>query len=258
MQKNLVVVKIGTSLITNEDGRLKLSFLSRVCEEVATIKKAGWNVIVVSSGAMASGAGVLKGTPHNIVERSVFSCVGQPLLMDYYRDFLGVFEIIVAQALLTWNDIDDVRVNGLVRTNMEKLLENGIVPIVNENDLTATAELSFGDNDQLATKVAVLLGAKKLVILSDVDGLYDKNPVHHKEARRFDTIDPVTPNLELCVDESTSNNSLGGMRSKLMAAKLAAEKGTETIIASGIESRNTLPRIVLYNESLGTRFPAQF
>lgn len=255
--KNLVVIKIGTALLTDRDGRIKLSFLGRVCEEIAGIKGNEWNVILVSSGAVASGVGILNNTPHNIVERSVYSCVGQVSLMDYYRDFFGVFGIITAQALLTWRDLKDTDTRILVKNNISKLLEIGVLPIVNENDLTSTEELSFGDNDQLAAKVSLLFNADKLVILSDVDGLYDKNPQKHKEAKRFDTIEEMTIDIKSCVDENTSEVSLGGMTSKLLAAKIAADGGIETIITSGIEARNTLPRIILYSELLGTKFLAQ-
>lgn len=249
-----IVIKVGTSLLTNEEGRLKISFLGRLCEEIAEVQNAGERVILVSSGAMASGSGILKKRPKDIPERTVFSCVGQPLLMEYYRDFFGMHDITVAQTLLTWRDFRDDEARELIHKNMECLLKENILPIINENDLVANEEVSFGDNDQLSAKVAVLLKAKKLVILSDVDGLFDQNPQTNPHAKQIPIVPEITDQIEHCVGEKTSKNSLGGMASKLKAAKFATEHGIETIILSGISARNALPRMLLSEEPFGTRF----
>jgi len=255
--KKLAVIKIGTSLVTKKDGSLNNSFLKRICEEIAEIKRSGHSIILVSSGAMASGVGVLNDTPHDIVERALFSCVGQPVLMDHYRNLFTSENIIVAQALLTWNDIDEENARALVKENIGKLIEGGIVPIVNENDLTATEELSFGDNDQLAAKVAVLFEAERLVILSDVDGLYDKNPQQYKDAKQFDVVKRVTLDIENCAGDKISKNSLGGMASKISATKYATENGVETIIVSDVDGRNTLVSVILEGALIGTKFLAR-
>lgn len=252
--QNLVVIKVGTSLLTNEEGRLKIAFLGRLCEEIAEVQKAGNRVILVSSGAMASGSGILKKRPNSIPERVVFSCVGQPLLMEYYRDFFAMQDIIIAQTLLTWRDFRDDEARALIQKNMECLLTENIIPIINENDMVSTEEVSFGDNDQLSAKVSVLLSAQKLVILSDVDGLFDKNPQTSPDAKKIEIVEEITEEIEACVGEKTSKNSLGGMASKLKAAKFATENGVETIILSGILSREALPRLLLKKESLGTLF----
>lgn len=253
----LAVIKIGTSLITKENGSLKMAFLSRVCKEIAMVKKAGWDVVVVTSGAMACGVGVLEGKPHNIEERAVFACVGQDMLMGCYRSFLRPFGIDAAQALLTWREMACDEARLLIKKHMERMLANGIVPIVNENDLTATEELSFGDNDQLAAMVAVLLEADKLVVLSDVDGFYNKNPKEHPNAMKIDVVGRITEEHESCVDEKLSKHSLGGMKSKLSAVRMATESGVEAVIVSGIEDCNTIPRVVIKNEPIGTVFLAQ-
>lgn len=257
MKKDLVVIKIGTALLTDKNGLLKTAFLKRTCKEISTIKNSGWDVILVSSGAMASGAGVLKGTPHTIVERSLFACVGQPLLMNYYCSLLGTSGIVVAQALLTWHDFQDNEIRELLKKNIGTLLESDILPIINENDLTATEEISFGDNDQLAAKVAVLFKAAKLVILSDVDGLYDKNPQEYPDAKRFETVRKITDETIKYAGKKISKNSLGGMKSKLQAAKYATENGVNVTIASDISGRDTLVRVVLEGKIFGTQFLAQ-
>jgi glutamate 5-kinase len=252
--QHAIVIKVGTSLLTNEDGRLHISFLGRLCEEIAEVQKSGERVVLVSSGAMASGSGILKKRPRDISERTVFSCVGQPILMEYYRDFFGMHDIVVAQTLLTWRDFRDDEARELIHKNMECLLKENILPIINENDLVANEEVSFGDNDQLSAKVAVLLKAKQLIILSDVDGLFEKNPHTFPDAKQIPIVSEITDHIQNFVGEKTSKNSLGGMASKLKAAKFATENGIETIILSGISSRNALPKMILSQESFGTRF----
>jgi len=257
MKKELIVIKIGTALLTDKEGLLKLEFLERVCKEVFAIKASGRDVILVSSGAMAAGTGVLKDRPHTIVERSAFAAVGQPLLMHHYYNLFNTSGVLVAQALLTWHDFQNDNTRELMEKNIGKLLESGVLPIINENDLTATEEISFGDNDQLAAKVAVLFSAKRLVILSDVDGLYDRNPQEHGDAKRLETVVKITDEVMDYAGEKVSKQSLGGMKSKLQAAKYATENGVCVSIASGIQDRDTLLQIVLEGKVLGTQFLAQ-
>ncbi len=254
---HIAVIKIGTSLLTNSDGSLKISFLGRITEEISAVQKNGWGIVLVSSGAMASGTGILKGKPHDIVERSLFACVGQPFLMKYYADFFGIFGIIVAQTLLTRRDFENEEASVLLEKNMSQMIKNGIIPIANENDLISIEELTVGDNDQLSARIAVLLNAEKLIIVSDVDGLYSENPQTNPHAQKFEVVECITENIEACVGEKISKNSLGGMKSKLSAAKYATQNGVETVIFSGIEDRNALSQILREEKNIGTRFLSQ-
>lgn len=254
--KKRVVIKIGTSLLTSKEGKLRIPFVGKICENIAEIQNAGWEVILVSSGAMATGTGILKSTPHSITERSVFAAVGQPFLIHYYADFMGHYDIHVAQCLLTWNDFCHETTKSLMKSNIEKMLENNILPIVNENDIVATEEITFGDNDSLASKIAVFFAADKLLILSDVDGLYSDNPQTNPKSEHIDEVKSFSDEIFGFVGEKTSKNSLGGMESKLKSTQYAVENGVETVIFQGHQNPEGMREILIENKKIGTVFRA--
>lgn len=252
--KKLVVIKIGTSLLTSNDGVIKASFIADVCEDVAIIKNLGWDVIVVSSGAMASGKGRTHREICSMDERHLLATVGQPILMNYYNDFLRLQGIVSAQCLLTWNNFENEYEKKMLKENFEILLKNGVVPIVNENDFISNNELKGGDNDTMSAKVASLLKADTLCILSDVDGLYDKNPQEDTTAKRIERVEKITIEIWNCIGEKKSKNSLGGMKSKVEAAQMAMEAGVDVILFKGILGGHNIPKILSEKISVGTFF----
>ncbi len=252
--EKIAVIKLGTSLLTTSDGTIRISFIGDLCEDIAKVRKEGWKIVVVSSGAMASGKGVLKNEAHSICERSLFSTVGQPVLMHYYNEFLRIHGISTSQCLLTWRNFEDQEERKILERNFKKILENNIVPIVNENDLIADEELRSGDNDTLAAKISVLLKADKLLILSDVDGLYTDNPQKNPKAEKITEIFEIDEKIFSCIGEKKSENSLGGMESKVNAAKYAVDGGVETTIFKGILGGGNIIGILTENRKVGTTF----
>lgn len=252
--RKLVVVKVGTSLLTRENGNINASFIADLCEEIGEIKEAGWDIIVVSSGAMASGKGRMnKWEISDMQERHLLSTIGQPILMNYYCDFLRLQGLIAGQCLLTWDNFDNDIERKILKENFKTMLLNGIVPIVNENDFIANDELK-GDNDTIAAKVASLLGAEKLIIFSDVDGLYDKNPQVDPSAIRIERVEEITDEIWGYIGEKKSKNSLGGMKSKVLAAQLAMDSGVDVVLLRGKLGGQSTKGIILENKKLGTLF----
>lgn len=230
-----VVIKIGSSLITDAKGSLRGKWLSALATDIAELHAEGKEVIIVSSGAVALGR------PHlglgsealDLAEKQAAAAVGQPLLMDAWRDALAKHDIKVAQALLTIDDSEQRRRYLNARTTFTTLLSQRIVPIVNENDTVATAELRFGDNDRLAARVAVMLAADLLVLFSDIDGLYSKDPKKHKDAEFIERVDAITPEILAMGDKASSHVASGGMKTKLDAASMCLAAGCSMAIAPG-------------------------
>ena len=259
MNNRVAVIKIGTSLLTKEDGTIQLSFLANICEEIADVQKSGWQIVLVSSGAMASGKGVLNKNAQSLEERPLLSTVGQPIMMGYYADFFRIQGINISQCLLTWRNFEVESEKKMLKYNLQKILENNIIPIVNENDLIADEELS-GDNDTLAAKISVLLEAKKLIIFSDVDGIYKENPQINPHAEKISevfNIDEEIKEILLYIGEKKSENSLGGMKSKIESARLAVNGGVETTILKGVLGGGNTKKILIENKKVGTTFYAK-
>jgi len=256
MTNKIAVIKIGTSLLTKEDGTIKVSFLADICEEISEVQKKGWKIVVVSSGAMASGQGLLKNASQKLDERPLLSTVGQPIMMGYYADFFRIQGIAISQCLLTWRNFEVPSEKEMLKKNLEKILEKNIIPIVNENDLIADEELS-GDNDTLAAKISVLLGAKKLIIFSDVDGIYKENPQINPKAEKISEVTNLSKKMKEIfsyIGEKKSKNSLGGMKSKIESAQLAVSGGVDTIILKGVLGGGNTKKILLEGEKVGTIF----
>jgi glutamate 5-kinase len=244
------VVKAGSNLIVRGGPLLIRSWM----QQIATIRKSGIEVIWVSSGAVASGMQrtAFAKKKRNIVEKQALSAIGQPLLMDIYNIALQTSGQLGAQILLTYDDMSHHVARGHLRATLEQLLKWKVVPILNENDTTATEELRFGDNDALSAKVASMMNADRLVILTDVAGLYDSDPQKNPDARLIPHVKRVTESvLKMAPLGAGSKVGTGGMRSKLLAAQLANRSGVETWLAQG-DVPNVLVNTAL-NKILGTR-----
>ena len=231
-----VVVKIGSALLVDRNsGDLRADWLHSLAADVAWLKARGADVILVSSGSIALGRGVLSLPPValSLEQSQAAAAVGQIRLARAYEEALAPHGITTAQVLVTLEDSADRRRYLNSRATLEMLLSLGAVPIVNENDTVATDEIRYGDNDRLAAQVAVTVGADQLILLSDVDGFYSGNPAHDPEARRFDVIDHITPEIEAMAGDAGSGLSKGGMKTKLMAAQMATAAGCAMAITEG-------------------------
>ncbi len=231
-----LVVKIGSALLVDRDtGRLRADWLRTLAQDVAWLKSGGSDVILVSSGSIALGRGVLglPATALPLEQSQAAAAVGQIRLARAYEEALAPHGLSAAQVLVTLEDSNDRRRYLNSRATLETLLGFGAVPIVNENDTIATDEIRYGDNDRLAAQVAATVGADVLVLLSDVDGFYSASPATDPTARRFDVIDSITPDIEAMAGDAASGLSKGGMKTKLMAAKVATAAGCAMAITQG-------------------------
>ena len=231
-----VVVKIGSSLLVDgEGGELKRPWLAALAEDVAAAKARGSDVVLVSSGAIALGRrrlGLASGDLR-LEEAQAAAAVGQIRLAQAYQEMLGKHDITSAQILLTSEDTEERRRYLNARTTLTALLAHGAVPVINENDTVATAEIRFGDNDRLAARVAAMLGADCLVLLSDIDGLYTADPRKDGGAKLLREVRAITPEIEAMGGESISGFGKGGMTTKLQAARIALDAGCHMVIADG-------------------------
>ncbi|MCY1509805.1 Glutamate 5-kinase [compost metagenome] len=230
-----VVIKIGSALLVDRAAGLKKAWLDAMCTDVANLKANGVEVLVVSSGAIALGrtvlnvpAGALK-----LEESQAASAVGQIALARAWSESLSTDAIVAGQVLLTLGDTEERRRYLNARATINQLLKLGAVPIINENDTVATTEIRYGDNDRLAARVATMVGADLLVLLSDIDGLYTAPPHLDPNARFLETIAEITPEIEAMAGGAASELSRGGMRTKIDAGKIATTAGCAMIIASG-------------------------
>jgi glutamate 5-kinase len=231
-----IVVKIGSSLLVDSDkGRLNRAWLESLVADVAASRKRGQEVILVSSGAIALGrrhltlgAGKLK-----LEESQAAAAVGQIRLAHAYKELLDVHEITVAQILLTLGDTEQRRRYLNARGTLNTLLSLGAVPLINENDTVATAEIRYGDNDRLAARVAQMVGADCLVLLSDIDGLYTANPNLDPDAQFIARVLEITPAIEAMAGDSAGDMGSGGMQTKIAAAKIAVAAGCHLCISLG-------------------------
>ncbi len=235
-----LVIKIGSALLVDRaTGALRAAWLHALAQDVAAIKARGTDVVIVSSGSIALGRGVL-GLPADTLaleQSQAAAAVGQIRLARAYEEALAPHDLTTAQVLVTLEDSANRRRYLNSRATLEQLLTLGVVPIVNENDTIATDEIRYGDNDRLAAQVAVTIGADQLILLSDVDGFYSANPVEDATAKRYDTIDEITSEIEAMAGDAGSGLSKGGMKTKLLAAKMATQAGCAMAITDGFVMR---------------------
>ena len=253
-----IVVKVGTSTLAHTTGRLNIRRMEHLCKVLSDLKNAGHQIILVSSGAIGMGVGKLglPGRPADMPSKQAAAAVGQCELMYTYDKLFTEYSHTVAQLLLTGEDIKSEQRSRNVRNTLTRLLELGALPVINENDAVATDEIgvenTIGENDTLSAIVAAAIGADVLVLLSDIDGLYDKDPRHHPDAHLIPTVERVDDDLFTLAEGSSTGLGTGGMVTKLRAAAIATAAGCEMVIANG--SKPEVLYDIAEGRSVGTRF----
>ena len=251
-----VVIKVGTSTLAYATGHLNIRRVEHLCRVLSDLKNQGHEVILVSSGAIGMGVGKLslKERPTDIPTKQAAASVGQCELMYTYDKLFAEYNHIVGQILLTGSDFrHEDRYNNF-RNTMSRLLELEVLPIINENDTIATEEIKVGDNDTLSAMVAVNIEADRLVLLSDIDGLYTADPHKDPDAKLIHTVEALTPDVLALAGDKGSDLGTGGMKTKLTAAELCTEAGCEMVIMNG--ENPELLYDLFDGKAVGTRFLA--
>lgn len=230
-----VVIKIGSSSLTYENGKPNLRKIEKLARVISDLKNGGREVVLVSSGAIAVGIGRLglKERPTTTRGKQAAAAIGQCDLMSIYDRFFSEYGYVPAQILITRDVIDHEERRYNVINTIEALLEMNAIPVINENDSVSFEEILFGDNDRLSAMVAELAGASALVILTDIDGYYDMDPHSHADARLIVRVDEITDEMIDCAGDVGSARGTGGMRTKLEAARFATERGISVVVMSG-------------------------
>lgn len=249
-----IVVKVGTSTLTHETGRINIRRIENLCKVLSDIKNAGHELILVSSGAIGLGVGKLnlKQKPEDMPTKQAAAAIGQCELMYLYDKKFLEYNHIVAQILITGMDFDNETSSQNFQNTLNRLLELGVMPVINENDSIVTDEISVGDNDTLGAIVAKTAQADLLILLSDIDGLYTANPREDKDAEIIDVVFSITPEIEQLAGNKGTSLGTGGMITKIKAAEIAMDAGIDMIITNGMHPDN-LYRI-LDGEKVGTKF----
>ena len=249
-----IVVKVGTSTLTNEDGGLNIEKIKKIVSELSNLSNKGYDVVLVTSGAVGAGMGRLNMTerPKTLSEKQALASVGQVALTHLYQLLFQEYGKIIGQILLTRGDFSDRRRYLNARNVCNTLLKNKIIPVINENDAVVSNELKVGDNDTLSALVSGLIDADLLIILSDVQGLYNKNPQKYEDANLIEIVGKIDDDIKKTADGEGSKFGTGGMMTKIIAAEMATKIGTNMVIASGDDPKN-ISRIV-EKENIGTLF----
>ena len=249
-----IVVKIGTSTLAHATGHLNIRRVENLCKIMSDIKNAGHEVILVSSGAIGMGVGKLglRQRPKDIPTKQAAAAVGQCELMYIYDKLFSEYHHTVAQLLITGEDIQNEKRHRNFSNTLNRLLELGAMPILNENDTVATEEIVIGDNDTLAAIVAKSVQADLLILLSDIDGLYTADPHTHPDAVLLHKVTKVDDSIKELAGVSNSNQGTGGMVTKLQAAQICIECGCDMVIANGNKPENLYA--ILDGQDVGTRF----
>lgn len=235
-----LVVKLGSSIVAADDGSLRTGVLDSVCEQASKLRRSGEDLVMVTSGSIARGINLmgLEARPRAIDELQAASAVGQGSLFREYETRLEKGEAAAAQVLLTASDVSSRTSYLNARQTLRRLLEWGVIPVVNENDTTATDEITFGDNDFLAAQVSIMLEARLLVLLTNTDGVFTGDPRHDPEAELISHVENFTELAGKDIGDRTSVFGSGGMRSKVAAAEMASESGIEVRICNGTVDGN--------------------
>jgi len=248
-----IIVKVGSAVLTGEDG-IDLDVIEQLVSDIAALREQGFQVIFVSSGAIASGkhrlgiAGKLKSLP----QKQAAAAVGQGRLMRVYSNAFGKHGLFVGQVLLTMSDITDRKRFLNIRNTLFQLLDWGVIPIINENDTVAVEEIKFGDNDNLAAMVANIVEAHLAINLTSTNGLYDQNPSGSKKAKLIPLVTEITAEIENAASDEGTSAGIGGMKSKILAAKKVIAFGTPYIIAPG--KRKGVLQEIIEGKDVGTLF----
>lgn len=252
-----IVVKVGSSLMIGEDNRVREAWLASLAQDIVQLRKGGKEVIIVTSGAVGLGRDVMGYGKRalELEEKQAAAACGQIMLFQAWAMALASEHLSAAQILLTADDSINRRRYLNARATLEKLLEHGkVIPVINENDTVATAELRFGDNDRLAARVAQMVGADMLVLFSDIEGLYSADPRHDKNATFIERVEDITDAIEAMAGGVGSSVGSGGMVTKLQAAKIATAAGCHMMIAKGVEHH---PLMALQKDGKHTFFVAK-
>ena len=259
MDNKKTVIKVGTSTLTYENGKINYRRIEALCKVLADLQNSGEDIMLVSSGAIGVGMGKtgLEKRPEETKKKQALAAIGQCELMFMYDKIFGEYNHSVAQILLTADAVETEKKRSNINNTIDELLEMGIIPIINENDTVSTDELdgnNFGDNDMLSAIVSHIIKADRLVILTDIDGLYDSNPRVNENAKKLDVVTKINKSVLDMAAGTGSNRGTGGMITKLQAANYATKCGIEVHVVNGSEPE-TLYR-VFDGECPGTRFVA--
>jgi len=257
LDKKLIVVKVGTSSLTNKDGSISRSKIEKITTQLSALREEGHRVVLVSSGAIAAGfsrLGFVK-RPTHVADKQASAAVGQSLLMEEYTTLFYEKGVACGQILLTQDDFTDRRRYKNAFRTLSVLLSRGAIPIINENDTVAVDEIKIGDNDMLSAQVAAMLHSSLLILLTDVDGLYTANPAKDACATHIDIVEDITPELISSAGSAGSENATGGMATKLKCAQLATSAGVPVFICSSQDDGNILAAVA--GTARGTLFTAR-
>ena len=252
--KKKIVVKVGTSLLAYENGKINLQRMEKLVRVLANLSNSGREVVLVSSGAVAVGLGMigLENKPDNLVMKQALAAIGQVGLIRLYQKFFDEYNKTVAQVLLTRDGIENSLRRKNARNTLNQLIKMGIMPVVNENDTVITDEIEFGDNDTLSAAVATLIQADLLLILTDTDGVFTADPHIHQSARKVPKVMKASDDLKDIDLGGSSKMGSGGMVSKIAAAELCREHNVDVVIADGADPSSIMD--VLEGKDLGTFF----
>ncbi len=252
-----IVVKVGTSTLTYETGKINIRRMVKLCSVLADLHNSGKEVVLVTSGAIGVGVGKLglKERPKDIPGRQAAATVGQCELMFMYDKFFGENGVKTGQLLITKSDIENHKRRENLENTFEKLFEYGAVPIINENDSVATEEIVYGDNDSLSAIVARLIKADALIILSDIDGLFDDNPNENPDARLIPVVREINDDIKALCGGAGTDRGTGGMITKINAAEITTQAGIPTVVMNGTAPQDIYK--LIDGHSVGTLFTAK-
>ncbi|HBC31293.1 MAG TPA: glutamate 5-kinase [Clostridiales bacterium] len=252
-----IVFKVGTSTLTYSTGKLNIRNMDKLAKILSDLNNQGKEVILVTSGAITAGVSKLrlKERPKSVIEKQACASVGQCDIMYIYDKFFSEYNSIVSQMLLTKNVMEEEELKTNMINTLETLISYKVIPIINENDTIAVDEIIYGDNDTLSAMTAKMANADVLIILTDMDGLYDDNPQTNPNAKLIPVVNEITPDIEKLGGKAGSKFGTGGMATKISAAKIAVESGIDMVIING--SKPELIYDVLDNKQVGTLFAAK-
>ncbi|MEE9462531.1 MAG: glutamate 5-kinase [Bacteroidales bacterium] len=252
--KPRIVVKVGTSTLSFPNGKMNFTRLEKLTMVLSDLMSCGKEIVLVSSGAIGIGAGMLKmdAPPDGLVARQALAAIGQAELMRIYQKFFVEYHQMVAQVLLTPEGLNDETRRMNAQNTLNQLLTMKIIPVVNENDTISTVEIQFGENDSLSAKVASLIDADLLIIMTDIDGFYTSDPKQDEHAEMLSEVHEITEEIELAAQGSGSSFGKGGMVTKINAVKICREKGIDTLILNGQNPKNILK--AMEGQEIGTLF----
>lgn len=252
-----LVVKFGTSTLTQGSAKLNLPHMIDIVRQLAQLHQAGFRLVIVTSGAIAAGRHYLNHPQLSptIASKQLLAAVGQSQLIQTWEKLFAIYDIHIGQILLTRADIEDRERFLNARDTLRALLDNQIIPVINENDAVATSEIKVGDNDNLSALVAILVQAEQLYLLTDQQGLFDRDPRKHPDAKLIADVDKITDHIRAIAGGSGTSLGTGGMSTKISAADVATRSGIETIIAPG--NRPNVIVDLAYGQAIGTKFSVQ-